>query len=803
MATWIRAAGAVLLALALCALPASSLMYEDEQGKKDWLWQGLGEVTDAFFHPASKALKSIYTLSNGNTIASLKSRSGGELRWKRVFGEGERLRGIQASDAMVVVGSVSGKVVHYLQPKDGIISFSTGLPIEGNGVDLALGLEQDTVTVAFLHTGAEADSQLTLSVLRGPAEEPFGKDALVEAIPLPGSSAQLSVTVSFDPEDASTIHVLLGATGTESRKQLSLNLKKVQSGFSETAVGVIRPTAKCVDGQLQVQDKPVALPCVTLPVEAPQVLATHPESKKGMEVIVRTTDGHIHYVVDGAVIWTRQEGLSGLQLVSFAELPKETSAAQKPFLRDTFGFQQQIVGLSKSSFGRVYSFLTGEKGETRWSFDVKGHLWSQHRSLFQGDTAPVAYTPLMIEAHADGIKVGIRVNNAAVFLDLDAVKGTLKKSSEVLQLVNLVGGRIPVVKRGSSLVAADGAVGDDIRYYTANEETGQVDGYFIRQGTEEAVKVWTFHLGHKIVSIGRPDPKAVQTADSIRVFPNTTSKQLEVRPKYAQMANLVVLAHFQEVEDEPPILHLTAIDTVTGSVLATVRHPNVDGKVHLVIAEHLVLYHIVNVKSMRYYVGTWELFERTDFTVTDSTLTNPAQIAVSAFAKQRVTTAFSTRQPLVATQLLGFPQDIQALSVTVTLDGIARKQALFVTATGQLAAVEIKALTFGFQEDGRPDPLTAPPTQVVIPGVMVLSYFHSLHGTRAIVTSPTNLESTTHVLVVGQDLFYVRTAAGKPFDVLNEDFGYQSLLMVCAGLVVVTFVVRYFAQRKSLRLQWT
>ena len=71
-----------------------------------------------------------------------------------------------------------------------------------------------------------------------------------------------------------------------------------------------------------------------------------------------------------------------------------------------------------------------------------------------------------------------------------------------------------------------------------------------------------------------------------------------------------------------------------------------------------------------------------------------------------------------------------------------------------------------------------------------------------VVTSAAVLESTSLVLGVGLDLFWMRVAPSGEFDVLSEGFSRGQLLATIAALGVGLVVMRPLVRRKALRQRW-
>lgn len=84
----------------------------------------------------------------------------------------------------------------------------------------------------------------------------------------------------------------------------------------------------------------------------------------------------------------------------------------------------------------------------------------------------------------------------------------------------------------------------------------------------------------------------------------------------------------------------------------------------------------------------------------------------------------------------------------------------------------------------------------------MVTYNKTIENLKAITTNAAQLESTTLVFAYGLDLFYVRLAPAKSFDLLPSDFNYEMLILLCIGFVVATVISKNLAQRKVLREAW-
>ena len=75
---------------------------------------------------------------------------------------------------------------------------------------------------------------------------------------------------------------------------------------------------------------------------------------------------------------------------------------------------------------------------------------------------------------------------------------------------------------------------------------------------------------------------------------------------------------------------------------------------------------------------------------------------------------------------------------------------------------------------------------------------------EAIISTSASLESQSLVLAYGgADIFFVRLAPSKGFDLLPENFNRILLSVVVMGLVVAVAVVKSMAGKKMVKLAWS
>lgn len=69
-------------------------------------------------------------------------------------------------------------------------------------------------------------------------------------------------------------------------------------------------------------------------------------------------------------------------------------------------------------------------------------------------------------------------------------------------------------------------------------------------------------------------------------------------------------------------------------------------------------------------------------------------------------------------------------------------------------------------------------------------------------TTPTGLESMTHVFSFGLDLYYVRLQPERGFDTLDEDFNFGFLLLTLLAMIIVSLICRKLVQGAKLSKKW-
>ncbi|KAJ3067945.1 DUF1620 super [Podochytrium sp. JEL0797] len=170
-------------------------------------------------------------------------------------------------------------------------------------------------------------------------------------------------------------------------------------------------------------------------------------------------------------------------------------------------------------------------------------------------------------------------------------------------------------------------------------------------------------------------------------------------------------------------------------------------------------------------------------------------------------TSFNVQKPSVLQQTYVFPHQMTAMGVTRTGAGIASREILFGLSSQQLYGVNKRMFDprrpYGAPtSDDKEEQLFPYHPVVNFNPTDMASHVLEVAGITTIVSTSTNLESTSIVAAYGLDLFVTRRAPSKTFDLLSEDFGYVSLVVTLVALGAGIWVAKYYAENKRVYDQW-
>ncbi|XP_060519442.1 ER membrane protein complex subunit 1 [Cylas formicarius] len=320
--------------------------------------------------------------------------------------------------------------------------------------------------------------------------------------------------------------------------------------------------------------------------------------------------------------------------------------------------------------------------------------------------------------------------------------------------------------------------------YTTDSRLSILQGYSIKYSKEDHLKLiptWNLDLA--------PSTLVALSAKPANERVHSQGKVLYDRSVYYKYVNPNLLAVATVSDDlvHRSVLTVYLIDGVTGLVLYSTSHKKAKGPVYLVHSENWLVYSFFNERFRRTELAAIELYE--------GHLQSNSSI-FSSFAISQL--------PDVQSQSYILPAQPVNMAVTLTERGITNKFLLVALSTG--AVVEIPWLLvqprFGDMPCGPEESCIPYMPQIPLPSEATLNYNQSLARIRGIEVAPARLESTSHILVHGLDMFYTRVAPSKTFDVLKDDFDHRLIVLVLSGLIVASLITKHLASRKALKQAW-
>lgn len=547
------------------------------------------------------------------------------------------------------------------------------------------------------------------------------------------------------------------------------------------------------------------------------------------ELLLSSTDNALTLVTypDGKVLWTREEALSEIVAVEFFELPvSELDASiEKEFtnsdivsmlihrlstqihqlynlifggqllsnsglIRDDFGLHKIIVVATQ--VGKLFAIDT-LTGSIVWSYrlpdikpfnDVTMLLFVQRTARY----APLAAQCVLLAQNAD--------NGGGIIFVFDPITGISKQGIEQLNYKIKQAVIVPyednshvrpviVISQDNSVYVYPESARDLVQKYSEKTFVYLVDSSVLqgfKLGADVSIaKIWNVNFGSAHVAAISTRPLSEHVHSQGRVLPDRSVYYKYVNP------NLIAVATLSDDPVHKHVLSVYLIDGVTGLILYSISHKRASGPVYLVHSENWLVYTFFNERYRRTEIVAAELFE--GHTQSNST-------AFSSFGVSQL--------PHIQTQSYILPANPVTVSVTLTERGITNKFLLVGLSNGAVTEIPWMLLQPRFPDIpcGPEESCIPYMPEVPLPAEATINYNQSLIRIKGIQVAPARLESTSHVLVYGLDLFYTRVAPSKTFDVLKEDFDHKLIVLVLSGLVIASYVTKYLASRKALKQAW-
>lgn len=557
-------------------------------------------------------------------------------------------------------------------------------------------------------------------------------------------------------------------------------------------------------------------------------------------LLLSTTDHALLliHLVDGKVVWYREEALSSILAVEFFELPiSELDASiehefdpdnsvlsmfvnritiqtnqlynlffgnqllkNSEMVRDKFGLHKIIVVATRA--GKLFAIDT-LSGGIIWSYrlpNVQPFLRiNGEEKIFLLVQRSAHYVPLPAQCV---LLAQDALTGKGVLFQFDPITGYSSRGVERLDYKIVQATLLPTL--GKDFVKPVLVVSDTNEPYlyppeatsiatvkeslstnfifTADPQTSNLKGYSLKLDDRLSLTpIWEVKLQpSKLIEVSAKRPHE-------RV--HSQGKVLHDRSVYYKYVNpnLLAVATITSDQIHRSVVSIHLIDGVTGLVLYSTSHKRAKGPVHLVHSENWLVYSYFNDRFRRMEVSAIELYE--GHLQSNSTV-------FSSFAVNQL--------PDIQSQSYILPAVPLKMAVTLTERGITNKFLLIALSSG--AVMEIPWLLLQPRFPGMP----CGPEESCIPYMpeiplhseAIINYNQTLARIRDIEVAPARLESTCHVLIHGLDIFYTRVAPSKTFDLLKEDFDYHLIGLVLFGLIAASFITKNLAARKTLKQAW-
>lgn len=494
---------------------------------------------------------------------------------------------------------------------------------------------------------------------------------------------------------------------------------------------------------------------------------------------------HAHELVVYGPAWAA--GLPKRLLNAFLSIETKSEAVGK--WRDFFGFRKFLIVVTEE--GGVAALDVSKQGAVVWRASLQApdveyagitEIWTVRKGVV-GIVLTTGYYD-----EFDGF-TGMLVGQTA--LDEKVKETAIVPTAEGSAIIAvLASGKVTALPIGTEL--------EKPVYIVTRRDTGAIEGLKISPDLSSTV-TWSFAppASESITSLtSRPAHDPVASIG--RVLGDRS-----VMYKYINPHLLAVTT----VSEASSSASLYILDSISGALLHSATHTDVDTSLPLLatVSENFVVYTYFSIGgtvadgAQSHNLVVAELYE--------SAHPNDRGVLAANTSVSSFKTAGS--KPYTYTQSFIFPTRITNLAVTHTKQGITSHNILLtLPAYRGILAVPKRILDPRRPVNRDPDASEREeglaryvPVIEVDPRSMI-THERAVFGTKKVVTSPSDLESTSLVVGWGGDVFGTREAPSLVFDLLGKGFGKLQLVgtvLACAvGVVVVAPMVR----RKGINQRW-
>jgi len=582
-------------------------------------------------------------------------------------------------------------------------------------------------------------------------------------------------------------------------------------------------------------------------------------AKRQFTLLLIGSDDSLTLIRNNKRLWTREDGLAQLVQTTFFSLPSRavvehagvfaelmnqlkelgdtlitsfnslTSVVRGPssvnmplqsenveLFNDNHGFNRLIVGLTASN--KVVAFHT-QNGALVWSFHYP--TISKKTVLHNDKTLtiyPCDHSFFYLVSTRDSLVTRVEVLSGKIVSQqkfsshFDRVIAhtpqpaqTDENPTTILLLLSTEN-QVHIYPNSKASQLALERDGKDIFFFRADRTTGQLTGYMLLSAQDgvRAQQSWTQSLRAPIAAM-----TSVASSPVYSTVYQTGSGELLY--KYLSR-NLIAVATLTENKSSkvssftPHTLDLYIISSVTGSILFHTTQEFVSGPIRLIFEHNVLLCQFLNEKSRKYELSVFELFSAEN-SHTDRSFVEA--VFGQDHHRNEVMSSFELGIPNIVRQSFVLPTGaVETLGVTHTGRGLTQKHFLFGMSNGRVLQFDKKVLD-PRRPQGVPTKQSAAeglmpynPFLTVSPAHQYLLHNYTVANIREIISHPSDMESTTHILVRGTDLYYTRHAPSGAFDMLGADFSHILLFITIVGLFLISQTAKYFAKRQTLRREW-
>eukprot|EP00516_Mucochytrium_quahogii_P007906 CAMPEP_0203757822 /NCGR_PEP_ID=MMETSP0098-20131031/10705_1 /ASSEMBLY_ACC=CAM_ASM_000208 /TAXON_ID=96639 /ORGANISM=" , Strain NY0313808BC1" /LENGTH=981 /DNA_ID=CAMNT_0050650059 /DNA_START=164 /DNA_END=3106 /DNA_ORIENTATION=- len=349
-------------------------------------------------------------------------------------------------------------------------------------------------------------------------------------------------------------------------------------------------------------------------------------------------------------------------------------------------------------------------------------------------------------------------------------------------------------KSRKSAILSNSALLSKVHFAHYDSEVTTLNGYGL-QTTGDSVELWGVKVPktYKLVSLqcssgGEVNNPGVKLGDGSVLVKS-------INP------HLILLA----MENPGVELIVTLMDGVSGRIVKRFSHRGSTGPFHSVIYDNMIVYTFWSTVNNRVEVSSVGLFEGA---IDKRALNLWTPRSENDIGSGGSFSSFDTPiVPSVLQRTFFLDKAVRSLGVSTSRFGISDRNVFFGLENGGVNMVPrvfldprrpMGKLSKEEQEEG----LVAYFAQLPLIPTNQVTYNLSVAKIDKIISMPTKLESTTLILVTGLDLFFCRVMPSKGFDLLDEDFNFSLLLLLCAGLVVATVVLSRMVRERNLADAW-